>query len=267
MDAEELGDGVHDFVTDIIDLLDSFIENYDPTTTIDAIVKFLSGIKLGKLIGKLFIAELHILFTVLGEIVGGLAGRIWTLLTGLWEIIKNAWHSIFSKDGTETGKKSGKDIIKGFFSGILEKLKSIGEWIKEHIFQPFINGFKKTFKIHSPSKVMEEQGGFIVDGLLGGIKAIPEKVKAVFESMKTKIQEKINTVKTWMSEKADAIKDKFVGAFTKIKTKVTDVMTGLKNAIKKPINGIIGFINKLISGIVDGINKSISDVMLIAPHE
>ena len=257
LDAEELGDGVHDFVTDIMDLLDSFIENYDPTTTIDAIVKFLSGIKLGKLIGKLFLTELHILFTVLGEIVGGLVGRIWTLLTSLWEIIKNAWHSIFSKDGTETGKKSGKDIIKGFFSGILEKLKSIGEWIKEHIFQPFIDGFKKAFKIHSPSKVMEEQGNFIVDGLLSGIKAIPEKVKAVFESMKTKIQEKINTVKTWMSEKADAIKDKFVGAFTKIKTKVTDVMTGLKNAIKKPINGIIGFINKLISGIVNGINNMI----------
>ena len=243
---ERLASGTSSFVSGIFNGIATFFQNIDTGLIYERLKAFVTNIDWGGVAKSIFSA--------LGSALGATVSFIWTAISDIWGNIVEYFQGFI--DGEDTGSLGG-DIIKGIFDGIVNAVKNIGTWIKENIFQPFIDGFKKAFKIHSPSKVMEEQGGFIVDGLLNAIKAIPDKVKAVFESMKTKIQEKINTVKTWMSEKADSIKDKFVGAFTKIKTKVTDVMTGLKNAIKKPINGIIGFINKLISGIVNGINNMI----------
>ena len=83
---------------------------------------------------------------------------------------------------------------KGLLKGIWEGLKSIDTWLKENVFEPFINGFKKVFGIASPSKVMAEQGGFIVSGLLGGlvdnigsvwkwVQGIPEKLTGFFKDL------------------------------------------------------------------------------------
>lgn len=243
---EMLASGISSFFSGIYNGIATFFQKIDTGLIYERLKAFVTNINWGGIAKSIFSA--------LGSALGATVSFIWTFISDIWGNIVEYFQGFI--DGEDTGSLGG-DIIKGIFDGIVNAIKNIGKWIKENIFQPFIDGFKKAFKINSPSKVMEEQGNFIVDGLLGGIKAIPEKVKAVFESMKTKIQEKINTVKTWISDKATAIKDKFVGAFTKMKTKVTDIMSGLKNAIKKPINGIIGFINKLISGIVDGINSMI----------
>ena len=64
----------------------------------------------------------------------------------------------------------GGFIVEGMLNGIMESLKSIGSWVREHIFQPFIDGFKNAFDIHSPSGVMESMGRYIIEGLLNGLK-------------------------------------------------------------------------------------------------
>ena len=87
----------------------------------------------------------------------------------------------------------GGFIIEGMLNGILDALKSIGSWIKQHIFQPFINGFKNAFDIHSPSKVMEGLGGNIIDGLLNGLKNAWKDITS------------------WIEDKVKWIKDKFSG--------------------------------------------------------
>ena len=53
--------------------------------------------------------------------------------------------------------------------------------------QPFVNGFKDAFGIHSPSKVMEEMGTYLMEGLLGGLNGLVEDVKGVFDSIGGKI--------------------------------------------------------------------------------
>ena len=60
--------------------------------------------------------------------------------------------------------------MKVFFKGIVDGVKGIGTWIKQHIFDPFIDGFKNAFGIHSPSTVMAEQGGFYYLRTLKGLK-------------------------------------------------------------------------------------------------
>lgn len=68
-------------------------------------------------------------------------------------------------------KPYGRYISEGILSGIKIPFEKVKDWIKTNIFDKFISGFKTLFQINSPSKVMEEQGGYITSGLLDGIKA------------------------------------------------------------------------------------------------
>lgn len=97
----------------------------------------------------------------------------------------------------------GGFIVEGMLNGILDSLKSIGLWIKEHIFDPFINGFRNAFGIHSPSTVMAEMGGYIIEGLLNGL-------KNMWGSITSWIEDKVG----WIIEKFQKVKDKVSGFFS-----------------------------------------------------
>lgn len=176
----------------------------------------------------------------------------------------------------------GTNIIFGVFDGIIDTIKGIGTWIYDHIFKPFIDGFKAAFQIHSPSKVMEEQGGFIMQGLLDGINALVQRVVDIFNNIKEKIVNVWNSIKTktteiwngiktkvsdtWsgiktsVSDFTDSIKNVVKNAWDKVKSTTEDVWDGIKNAIKSPINGILGFVNGLIEGVEGGLNRMIRAV-------
>ena len=83
-------------------------------------------------------------------------------------IIKPLSQALFNADWDEI-VEAGGNMIDGFFTGIKNAIKGIKNWIKTHIVDPFVNFFKDLFGIHSPSTVMEEIGGYIIDGFLGGI--------------------------------------------------------------------------------------------------
>ena len=78
-------------------------------------------------------------------------------------------------------KEFGKNVIEGFTQGITEFFSDPLGWIKEHIVDPFVEGFKNLFGIHSPSTVMAAVGGDVAQGLLNGIlepfKAIGKWIK------------------------------------------------------------------------------------------
>ncbi|MBQ6206356.1 MAG: hypothetical protein IJK52_04675 [Oscillospiraceae bacterium] len=123
-------------------------------------------------------------------------------------------------------KEAGGNLIQGIWQGIKDAVANVGAWIKEHIFDPFINGFKKAFDIASPSKVMEEQGGFIIDGLLGGITA------------------------AW-----GGIIDFFSGALDGLKATLGGAWEFISGAASDAWNGI----STTLSGIVGGIASTIGD--------
>ena len=41
-------------------------------------------------------------------------------------------------------EECGGNVVAGIFKGIKDALKGIATWIVDHIFTPFINGFKKA---------------------------------------------------------------------------------------------------------------------------
>ena len=75
---------------------------------------------------------------------------------------ENVWDDI---------KQAGKDMWAGFTKGITDFFNDPGGWIKTNIVDPFVSWIKNLFGIHSPSTVMAEIGGYIIEGLLNGILA------------------------------------------------------------------------------------------------
>ena len=125
------------------------------------IKKFLTGIDFASL-AKSF-------FKMLGSALGAAVSFLGTFIADVIKDIK-AYFLKYIEDENGDGKFGGIEIIKGVLKGIWEGIKGIGKWIKENVLDPFVEGFKEAFGIHSPSTVMIEYGKMIVEGLYKGIK-------------------------------------------------------------------------------------------------
>lgn len=64
---------------------------------------------------------------------------------------------------------SGEQLINGLFSGAEAILSDVGNWVKDHIFNPIVGAIKSLFGINSPSTVMAGLGGHLVSGLILGL--------------------------------------------------------------------------------------------------
>ncbi len=310
-------ESISDFVKGLLDTIISFLENTDWQELGNGIADFIGGIDWGGILKR--IAEgVGAALGGFAALLWGLIEDAWNsvvtwwgenafedgkfvpekLFAGIGEALVNigTWikeniaipfldglSKAFGLDvsGSELFEM-GTNIIFGVFDGIIDTIKGIGTWIYSHIFEPFINGFKAVFQIHSPSKVMEEQGGFIMQGLLDGINALVQRVVDIFNNIKEKIVNVWNSIKTktteiwngiktkvsdtWsgiktsVSDFTDSIKNVVKNAWDKVKSTTEDVWDDIKSAIKSPINGILGFINGLIEGVEGGLNRMIRAV-------
>lgn len=109
----------------------------------------------------------------------GIGAALASLAEFLWGLVEEAWKDMV-KWWEETAYEDGQFTIEGLLRGIGDKLKNIAIWIKTNIFQPFIDGFKDAFGIHSPSTIMQEMGGYLIEGLKKGIEdMIPNVIETV----------------------------------------------------------------------------------------
>lgn len=195
-------------------------------------------------------------FKLLGTAMGAAVSFIATIVSDIWKDITGYFQKYLTNDdGT---KKTGIDWVKGICKGIVEGVKSIGTWIYDNVFKPFIDGFKSAFGIHSPSTVMAEQGGYIVQGLLKGIKDGIGNVLSFIGDFLTGIKDKISDawdkIKSKASEKWGQIKSVLSGAWENIKTTAGDVW----GKISSTISGIWGGIKTKASETWSGLKITIS---------
>lgn len=229
-----------------IETLAGFLTNLDMSQVANALSQSLIGVldsitetlnnidwqKLGNQIATL-IAEIDYsgiaesLFRGLGAALASLAEFLWGLIELAWDSVVTWWRNTAFEDGQFT--------MQGLLEGILDIFKNIGSWIKERIFQPFIDGFKSAFGINSPSTVMKQMGIYLMEGLFNGVESLKEKLINAFVN----------------------IKDRIINVWEALKSGTEAIWNGIKNFIRPAVNGIIGFINGLIDGIVSGVNTVI----------
>lgn len=226
------------------------------------------GEDLGLLLGNLFVAAADLLTGIiedLPELIDGLVNGLFAAVQAIpWSEVSRATFELLgaalgalAKTGLDSILRQFKviedfcqsvqdyfsqyfswgdspdEIINGLFQGINDALSDIGQWIEDNIFQPFINGFKEAFGIHSPSTVMEEQGGFITEGLENGIGDVWSKVSQKFTDFKNKVtnwfKEKIADFKTFGSDLINSIKEGIGDIWAKVSQKFTDFKNKIKN--------------------------------------
>lgn len=146
-----------------------------------------------------------------------LPGRIWEWLTNAINNVIN-WGKDLVNKGKEAAQnlvdnivntiqnlpsklaEIGKNLVQGLWNGIT----SAGDWLKDKISgfaNGIIDGFKSTFKIHSPSKVMNKEiGRYLALGLGEGfndnIKSVYSKMKSAVEFETQKLSASLSTTAT-----------------------------------------------------------------------
>ena len=110
--------------------------------------------------------------------------------------IINGFKSLF---GIQSPSKVMKDEVgtyigQGLLEGISNSLKNIGNWLKEHVFDPIVNGFKSLFGIHSPSTVFEGLGGNMMEGLYNGMIGLVGKITGIGETIKNGLQSTLSNM-------------------------------------------------------------------------
>lgn len=264
---EENAKYLSDLVKGLLDSIIVFLENTNWQELGDNIATFIGTIDWSGITVKL--AE------GIGATIGGLSALLWGFIEDAWNSVVDWWKEVAYEDGQFT--------IGGLLQGIVDVVSNIGKWIKEHIFQPFIDGFKKAFGIHSPSTVMAEQGNFIMQGLFDGVSEKFEKITGIFNKIMSKIQEIFSpivnwfkekftkayegvknawsSINTWFKGKWDSVKGVFKDVTSFFKTgfekaykAVTDVWDGIKSYFVKVAGWIIEPIEKAVNGVREGIN-------------
>jgi hypothetical protein len=256
-DFSMAGKTISDAILGLLDLINTAVANTDWWQVGEGIRDFICGFDWGQIVTGIA--------TAFGQILGALAMTVGGLIG---EGIANA------KDYFDQQiKDAGGNVVEGILYGIANALVNIGTWIKDHVFSPFINGFKNIFGIHSPSTVMAEMGGYIVQGLINGIKntiskvvtlfvdtwtTIKNKTYAIFNTIRNVIVTIIGTIKRSIEEKFTAISEFWEKIWTGVSDVTTNIFNGIWDAIKFVINGIISGIEWMANSVIKGINTVIS---------
>ena len=131
----------------------------------------------------------YIIQGMLQGILGIFANIKEWIRTNISDPFINGVKSLFGLDGGENVLVSvGKDLIGGLKSGLISAMDGAGEWINSNITTPICGFFKDLFGINSPSTVFAEYGGYLMDGLKGGIDKGQELPKSALASTQSAMQ-------------------------------------------------------------------------------
>lgn len=224
--AQALSDGVKG----IFDFLTSFIRNLDWKQVVDAIGEFIVNIDWGGIVSSIF------------ELLGTAAAS----LINLGQVIGNYIMEAFNGIGdffNEAVEACGGDIVQGIFLGILEALRALGQWIIDNIFKPFIDGFKNAFQIHSPSKVMEELGTNIIQGLFDGVKSLVGNVIQIATDIWNGFTGALSGMANWVNS---TIIRPIANFFSNLYNNVIQIARNIYNGFTNAISNIANWVNSTI---------------------
>ena len=249
LDFKLVAQSFSDYLIGVFDEVAKFLQKTDWSKLATSLYKgfkdLITGIKYSELASSFF--------TMLGSALGACASFIGTLAKNVGKDISDALTKVFkNSDGT---MKSGREIVNGIFTGILDAIKGIGKWIQNNIFKPFIDGFKKAFDIHSPSKKMATIGGYIIDGLLSPFTNIWNKI--------TKLGgEFFKNPSKFFKEK---IVDKIKAQWDKLSSILKKPFESIANTIKQTFGGAINIVIRFVNKMIEELNKLHWDIPTWVP--
>lgn len=192
------------------------------------------------------------------EIFGGFFTWLSEAWTNLWnsvsEFFSNAWESMKNGLVTWVGKINkdirnfansivnwfkeiprkmfdiGKNLVEGLWNGI----KSAASWLWEKISgfaENVVDKFRNVFGIASPSKVMQSQGNYLMQGLALGISnsidLVKSQIQTVAETVNTTLDKTLDTArKISVSADFDSLNDESAVKLVKSKQEESSAFSG-----------------------------------------
>lgn len=265
-DAKLTGETFSNFASGVLEALKGAIDGLQDDKTFEEIgqkiVDFICGIDWGKIawdLSGLLVSLTNAIINLPNDLLRGIAIGFFTNVFDMSEEeVKVKLPKFVLPPLSGLGLAAlGSDIIKGVLEGIQSgEWKDPGKFIREKIFTPFINWFKNLFGIHSPSTVMAEQGGYIMDGLLNGVTDKLQSVLDFFGDLKDKIVDKFSDLKDKLGEKFGKAREKVEEKFSDVGSwfgkRKSDIQSGMKDVSS-------WFGTKFQSGRTN-VNKAFNDV-------
>lgn len=216
---EDIGKAISGILTAIIEFAFTLLSEIDVGALFQDIID-----AYGKIIENLDLVEI---LKGLGVLLASIVTQIPGIFLGLFGGIADVIGSFF--------KALGLDSVAGFFKGIGDSLRNAGAWLKENLVDPIVNWVKNLFGIHSPSTVFAEIGGFLIQGLLNGIKAVWGSITGFFsdawDGITSFFGDTWENIKNGASKAWEGITTTLSGAWEGIKTTASTVWEGLKTTV------------------------------------
>ena len=216
-----------------------------------------TGLGLGLLLGGAASLGTAIAFNW-NSIVDAIKG-VWTTITSWW---RSTVAPIFTK---EYWAKQAEYIGQGLVNGWNNFWAKIKEW-----WNGLIDKIKDILGIHSPSTVFAEIGGFLIQGLLNGLKSafnsvitwfntnlitpIANAFSGIWTTMKNGAISAWDGVKSVFSSVAKFFKDTFSNAWQGI----VSIFSYAGNVFVNIRDGIVSVFKTIVNGLITGINNVVA---------
>lgn len=137
--------------------------------------------------------------------------------------------------------QAGSDILAGFLNGLLGAWTSVTNWISEFT-AGFLQGIKDALGIASPSTVMAEIGGWVIQGFIDGVQAAWGAALAFFGGLWQGIVDIVRTslsgIQSLVTTIVGGIVTAWEGFWNTVSAVANNIWNGLRNTWDAFVNGI-----------------------------
>lgn len=200
-----------------------------------------------------------------GNIMTNINNWIQTNITG--KIIKGI-QSLFGLDNTQASEifSIGKNLITGLKDGILGDIQNVGNWLQTNVTDPLLTKFKNLLGINSPSKVFDEYGGYLMEGLKEGIvdtnkesnsKSPKKAVESVYKSMQEIFSTQAQLTK-WVQLGSKLMVFGLKAGIAKQSSTVVNTVQMLEDTMRKTISNKLESWKSLGSNLVTSLQSGVT---------
>lgn len=146
-------------------------------------------------------------------------------LVGVWDGSMDEWGHI------------GENIVSGLLNGIKGAWNSLAKWVSNGI-NGLVSGVKGRLGIHSPSKVFDEIGVQVCNGLAQGLDRGNKKVKDAAKTVIASVTDSATTLTDGVTKTVETVTEQMANGVTQQKQTITETSRQMVAGVLKDVKTI-----------------------------
>ena len=146
-------------------------------------------------------------------------------LVGVWDGSMDEWGHI------------GENIVSGLLNGIKGAWNSLTKWVSDGI-NGLVSGVKGRLGIHSPSKVFDEIGVQVCNGLAQGLDRGNKKVKDAAKTVVASVTDSATALTNGVAKTVETVTERMANGATQQKQTITETSRQMVGGVLKDIKTV-----------------------------